>query len=151
MESSKAEEVAVLLMDTQGTFDCVSTMKESMRIFSLSIMTSSVQIYNVLNNIEDHHLQHLQFFAEYGRLAKEKTEARPFQKLLFLVRDWRWPKEKAYGFDGGKLLLNSHLEVKDSQATELKELRERILSTFKDIACFLMPYPGEKVGFSLGS
>lgn len=71
MTNSKGEEVAVLLMDTQGTFDCESTMKESTMIFSLSMITSSVQIYNIMNNIKEDDLQHLQFFAEYGRLAQK--------------------------------------------------------------------------------
>uniref|UniRef100_A0A224YP56 Guanylate-binding protein n=1 Tax=Rhipicephalus zambeziensis TaxID=60191 RepID=A0A224YP56_9ACAR len=71
MTNSDGEEVAVLLMDTQGTFDGESTMKESTTIFSLSMLTSSVQIYNVMNNVNENNLQHLQFFAEYGRLAQK--------------------------------------------------------------------------------
>ncbi|XP_049274102.1 atlastin-1 [Rhipicephalus sanguineus] len=71
MTNSKGEEVAVLLMDTQGTFDCESTMKESTMIFSVSMMTSSVQIYNIMNNMKEDDLQHLQFFAQYGRLAQK--------------------------------------------------------------------------------
>ncbi|KAL1421952.1 hypothetical protein MTO96_003944 [Rhipicephalus appendiculatus] len=90
MTNSKGEEVAVLLMDTQGTFDCQSTMKESTMIFSLSMMTSSVQIYNIMNNIKEDDLQHLHFFAEYGRLAQKDNKTQAFQKLLFLVRDWNW-------------------------------------------------------------
>uniref|UniRef100_A0A6M2CIZ2 Putative guanylate-binding protein n=1 Tax=Rhipicephalus microplus TaxID=6941 RepID=A0A6M2CIZ2_RHIMP len=64
MTNWKGEEVAVLLIDTQGTFDCESTTKESTMIFSLSMMISSVQIYNVMNNIKEDDLQHLQFFAD---------------------------------------------------------------------------------------
>ncbi|KAH7939123.1 hypothetical protein HPB52_007083 [Rhipicephalus sanguineus] len=64
MKNSEGEEVAVLLMDTQGTFDGDATTKESATIFALSMMTSSVQIYNLMNNIKEDDLQHLQFFAE---------------------------------------------------------------------------------------
>lgn len=138
------EEVAVLLMDTQGTFDCVSTMKESTTIFCLSMMTSSVQIYNVMNNIKEDDLQHLQFFAEYGRLAQKENEGHPFQKLLFLVRDWNWPYEREFGSSGGRSLIASRLEIKDGQDTELETLRQSILSCFSGIDCFLMPHPGEK-------
>lgn len=72
MTNSSGEKVAVLLMDTQGTFDCESTERENSTIFSLSVMTSSVQIYNIMKNIGENHLQHLQLFAEYGRMAQQE-------------------------------------------------------------------------------
>ncbi|KAL1421934.1 hypothetical protein MTO96_003927 [Rhipicephalus appendiculatus] len=145
MTNSKGEEVAVLLMDTQGIFDCESTMKESTTIFSLSMLASSVQIYNLMSNIKEDDLQHLQFFAEYGMLAQKENERHPFQKLLFLVRDWNWPYEHEFGSCGGRALIASRLEIKDGQDTELKTLRQSIKSSFSDINCFLMPHPGEKV------
>uniref|UniRef100_A0A131XEE8 Putative guanylate-binding protein n=1 Tax=Hyalomma excavatum TaxID=257692 RepID=A0A131XEE8_9ACAR len=143
--NSKGEEVAVLLMDTQGTFDCESTMKESTTIFSLSMLMSSVQIYNLMNNIREDDFQHLQFFAEYARLVQGETETRPFQKLLFLVRDWNWPHEKEYGFHGGRSLIESRLEIKHGQSEELRMLRRSISTCFSEIQCFLMPHPGMKV------
>uniref|UniRef100_L7LY69 Putative atlastin-2 n=1 Tax=Rhipicephalus pulchellus TaxID=72859 RepID=L7LY69_RHIPC len=145
MTNSKGEEVAVLLMDTQGTFDCESTMKESTMIFSLSMMTSSVQIYNIMNNIKEDDLQHLQFFAEYGRLAQKDNKTRAFQKLLFLVRDWMWAHEFEFGSCGGRSLITSRLNTTDGQAPELKTLRQNISSCFSELDCFLMPYPGKKV------
>ncbi|KAL1479462.1 hypothetical protein MTO96_051827 [Rhipicephalus appendiculatus] len=145
MNDSNGEEVAVLLMDTQGTFDSESTMKESTMIFSLSMMTSSVQIYNIMNNIKEDDLQHLQFFAEYGRLAQKGKKTQAFQKLLFLVRDWSWPHEFQFGSHGGKSLIASRLKITQGQARELKTLRQHLLSCFSDIDCFLMPNPGPKV------
>ncbi|XP_075531975.1 atlastin-2-like [Dermacentor variabilis] len=144
MTKSDGEKVAVLLMDTQGIFDCESTVKDNTTIFSLSILTSSVQVYNLMNNIKEDDLQHLQFFAEYGRLAR-KESGKTFQKLLFLVRDWRGEREYKYGAEGGRKLLESRLAIKEGQAEEKKELRERIKSCFSEIGCFLMPPPGEKV------
>lgn len=38
------EEIAVLLMDTQGAFDSSSTVKDCATIFALSTMTSSTQV-----------------------------------------------------------------------------------------------------------
>nr|XP_037289386.1 atlastin-2-like [Rhipicephalus microplus] len=145
MTNWKGEEVAVLLMDTQGTFDCESTTKESTMIFSLSMMISSVQIYNVMNNIKEDDLQHLQFFAEYGRLAQKDNQLQAFQRLLFLVRDWNWGHEHEHGYTGGKSLLASRLRTTDGQDAELKAVRQNILSCFSDINCFLMPNPGRKV------
>ncbi|XP_075727558.1 atlastin-3 isoform X3 [Rhipicephalus microplus] len=144
MTNSDGEKVAVLLMDTQGTFDCESTMKESTVIFSLSLMASSVQIYNIMSNIKENDLQHLQFFAEYGRLAQEDNKTQAFQKLLFLVRDWNWAHEFECGFQGGTSLMTSRLKTTSGQAAELKTLRQNILSSFSDLDCFLMPHPGKK-------
>ncbi|XP_075727552.1 atlastin-1-like isoform X5 [Rhipicephalus microplus] len=149
MTNLKGEEVAVLLMDTQGTFDCESTTKESTMIFSLSMMISSVQIYNIINNIKEDDLQHLQFFAEYGRLAQklrflQDNQTQAFQKLLFLVRDWNWGHEHEHGYSGGKSLLAGRLKTTDGQDAELKAVRQNILSCFSDIDCFLMPHPGRK-------
>uniref|UniRef100_A0A671LS33 Atlastin-3-like n=1 Tax=Sinocyclocheilus anshuiensis TaxID=1608454 RepID=A0A671LS33_9TELE len=72
-------EVAVLLMDTQGAFDSQSTVKDCATIFALSTMTSSVQIYNLSQNIQEDDLQQLQLFTEYGRLAMDEIFLKPFQ------------------------------------------------------------------------
>lgn len=53
-------QVAVLLMDTQGAFDSESTVRDCATVFALSTMTSSVQIYNLSQNIQEDDLQHLQ-------------------------------------------------------------------------------------------
>ncbi|XP_072485550.1 atlastin-1 isoform X5 [Notamacropus eugenii] len=71
--------VAVLLMDTQGTFDSQSTLRDSATVFALSTMISSIQVYNLSQNVQEDDLQHLQLFTEYGRLAMEETFLKPFQ------------------------------------------------------------------------
>ena len=53
-------QVAVILMDTQGAFDSESTVRDCATVFALSTMLSSVQIYNLLHNIQEDDLQHLQ-------------------------------------------------------------------------------------------
>ena len=42
-------QVAVLLMDTQGTFDSQSTLRDSATVFALSTMISSIQVWNKIN------------------------------------------------------------------------------------------------------
>lgn len=47
-------------MDTQGTFDSESTVRDNATVFALSTLLSSVQVYNLSQNIEEDDLQHLQ-------------------------------------------------------------------------------------------
>ncbi|XP_055329593.1 atlastin-2-like [Paramacrobiotus metropolitanus] len=139
------EEVVVLIMDTQGAFDTESTVKDCATVFALSTMISSVQMYNLSANIQEDDLQHLQLFTEYGRLAMEKSTAKPFQELIFLVRDWSFPYESDYGIKGGQELLEKRLQISDRQHPELQQLRRHIRSCFDKIQCFLMPHPGLRV------
>ncbi|XP_016894779.1 atlastin-3 [Cynoglossus semilaevis] len=145
---SDGTEVAVMLMDTQGAFDNESTVKDCATIFALSTMTSSIQIYNLSQNIQEDDLQQLQLFTEYGRLAMDEIFQKPFQSLMFLIRDWSFPYEYTYGFKGGNEFLDKRLQVKEAQHEELQTVREHIHSCFTSISCFLLPHPGLKVATS---
>ncbi|PAV64808.1 hypothetical protein WR25_01040 [Diploscapter pachys] len=147
VKNRAGEQVAVILMDTQGSFDSQSTVKDCATIFALSTMISSVQIYNLSQNIQEDDLQHLHLFTDYGRLAMESSDsdAKPFQSLQFLVRDWSFPYEAEFGLEGGQTILDKRLQISDKQHPELQQLRKYIHSCFGDISCFLMPHPGLKV------
>ncbi|XP_043991568.1 atlastin-2-like isoform X3 [Gambusia affinis] len=145
VDKPDGNKVAVLLVDTQGAFDSQSTIKDSATVFALSTMTSSVQVYNLSHNIQEDDLQHLQLFTEYGRLAMEETESKPFQSLMFLIRDWSSPYEYVYGLEGGQAFLQKRLQVKTCQHEELQNVRKHIDSCFSKISCFLLPHPGLKV------
>lgn len=142
------KEVAVVLMDTQGAFDSQSTVKDCATIFALSTMTSSVQIYNLSQNIQEDDLQQLQLFTEYGRLAMDEIFQKPFQTLMFLVRDWSFPYEYNYGLQGGMSFLDKRLQVKEHQHEEIQNVRNHIHSCFSDVTCFLLPHPGLQVATS---
>jgi atlastin len=51
-----------VLLDTQGTFDSQTSMKENTFIFALSTLLSSVQIYNLQDRIQMDDLSNLQVF-----------------------------------------------------------------------------------------
>lgn len=143
------EEICVLLMDVQGTFDSSSTIRACATIFALTAMLSSVQIYNVSHNIQEDDLQHLQVFTEYGRVAlAEDADAKPFQNLVVLVRDWSYPYEAQYGFEGGATILDRRLAITDRQHAELQQLRRYVRECFASLRCFLMPHPGLQVATS---
>ncbi|XP_008314679.1 atlastin-2 isoform X1 [Cynoglossus semilaevis] len=145
VEKPDGKKVAVLLVDTQGAFDSQSTIKDCATLFALSTMTSSVQVYNLSQNVQEDDLQHLQLFTEYGRLALEEVYEKPFQTLMFLIRDWSYPYEYSYGLEGGKKFLDKRLQVKQNQHEELQNVRKHIHSCFSKIGCFLLPHPGLKV------
>ncbi|XP_075976660.1 atlastin-3-like [Anticarsia gemmatalis] len=139
------EKVAVLLMDTQGTFDTESDMGDNSAIFALSTLLSSVQIYNLRANIGEDDLQHLQLFTEYGKLASD-ADGKAFQTLNFLIRDWMNAYEHPYGYDGGQALLQKRLAPRSNEKRQLQQVREHIHSCFEKLLCFLMPHPGLAVG-----
>ncbi|XP_017314325.1 atlastin-2 isoform X3 [Ictalurus punctatus] len=145
VEKPDRTKVAVLLIDTQGAFDSQSTIKDCATLFALSTMTSSVQVYNLSQNVQEDDLQHLQLFTEYGRLAMEEIYLKPFQSLMFLIRDWSYPYEHAYGLEGGNTFLEKRMQVKQTQHEELQNVRKHIHSCFSNISCFLLPHPGLKV------
>nr|XP_043901929.1 atlastin-2-like isoform X3 [Solea senegalensis] len=145
VDKPDGSKVAVLLVDTQGAFDSQSTIKDCATVFALSTMTSSVQVYNLSQNIQEDDLQHLQLFTEYGRLAMEEIYLKPFQSLMFLIRDWSYPYEHNYGLKGGNNFLDKRLQVKQNQHEELQNVRKHIHSCFSSIGCFLLPHPGLKV------
>uniref|UniRef100_A0A8C8M9Q9 GB1/RHD3-type G domain-containing protein n=1 Tax=Oncorhynchus tshawytscha TaxID=74940 RepID=A0A8C8M9Q9_ONCTS len=128
VDKPDGRKVAVLLMDTQGTFDSQSTLRDSATVFALSTMISSMQL-----------------FTEYGRLAMEETFLKPFQSMIFLVRDWSFPYEFGYGQEGGMKFLEKRLKISENQHEELQNVRKHIHSCFTNISCFLMPHPGLKV------
>ncbi|XP_064456874.1 atlastin-1-like [Ornithodoros turicata] len=146
--TSEGKQVAVVFMDTEGMFYQGATMKECTTIFALSTLISSIQVYNISQNLQENHLQFLQFFTEYGRLAAENTSEKPFQKLMFLVRDWSYLRDAAYGAEGGAIVLDKWLKVSEQQHEDVRQIREHIRSCFPQMDSFLMPHPGDKVATS---
>ncbi|XP_037524034.1 atlastin-1 isoform X3 [Rhipicephalus sanguineus] len=152
VKTSQGNELAVLLMDTQGTFDCESASVVHASIFALSAMISSVLVYNVSQNIQQNDLQHLKDFIEYGMMTMSEQQqqqqpttaevgsTRPFQSLMFLVRDWQF--EMPYGLAGGQQLLEKRLKGPPNQDRELRQLRRKLSKCFRKMHCFLMPHPG---------
>lgn len=147
-DAPNGDKIAIILMDTQGLFDRHSSATDNSRIFSLSTLISSVQIFNLFNHIQEDHLQYLQFATDYAKFAMTNNgeqHTKPFQNLMFLIRDWNFPDDYEYGLQGGHNLLKVILKIENSQLPELKSLRQYIFESFDEISCFLMPHPGTVV------
>ncbi|XP_063905428.1 atlastin-like [Zophobas morio] len=138
------EKVAIFLLDTQGSFDNQTTMDDCAKIFALSTLISSVQIYNVMRTIRQYDLTHIQCFGGFGNLLTN-GESAPFQNFTFLVRDWACPYEHPYGDIGGAAMLE---QIFSSKNPEIQEQVINIKSLFNETNCFLMPYPGRTVDAS---
>ncbi|CAJ0570230.1 unnamed protein product, partial [Mesorhabditis spiculigera] len=81
VKNSKGEEVVVLLMDTQGTFDTHSTMRDCTFIFALSALISSVLIFNLREPIGENDLGNLQYFTAFGLMAMKVQEGADKSKI----------------------------------------------------------------------
>lgn len=99
-----------------------------------------VQIYNLKENIKEDDLNNLDLFTNYAELAMAESSEKPFQKLLFLVRDWPFATENYYG-DAPEVVCKRLAKINE-QTPEMHRLRDRIQKSFNKIDAFLMPHPG---------
>lgn len=147
-EYEDGRKVAVVLLDTQGIFDNESDLKECISIFAISMLLSSVQCYNVMRQVQEDDLTNLELFTEYARFAMENTDEstdeKPFQRLLFIVRDWPSPYDHEFGLCE-KYANEDILSEKPRQTVEMRKLRDAIKNSFDKIDAFLLPYPGKDV------
>eukprot|EP00548_Thalassiothrix_antarctica_P005198 CAMPEP_0194141194 /NCGR_PEP_ID=MMETSP0152-20130528/10655_1 /TAXON_ID=1049557 /ORGANISM="Thalassiothrix antarctica, Strain L6-D1" /LENGTH=569 /DNA_ID=CAMNT_0038839743 /DNA_START=99 /DNA_END=1808 /DNA_ORIENTATION=- len=156
LRKENGENIAVLLVDTQGMFDNETTMALTASIFGLSTLISSYQIYNVDKRIQEDNLQQLALFSEYARLAmttnygdeseSDEFSGKPFQRIEFLVRDWQHFDEED-DFDEMGKEMDEYLKkvIAERDATDLKETREQILGCFEQISCYGLVHPGSSV------
>uniref|UniRef100_A0A0K8R758 Putative guanylate-binding protein n=1 Tax=Ixodes ricinus TaxID=34613 RepID=A0A0K8R758_IXORI len=113
------KEVAVLLADTQDSFGTNSSTAESVHICALSVLISSIQVFNVMRNLQLDHLQHLQMYYEYGKHAQElEGGTSDFGRCVFLVRDWEWPEDCEFGWEGGERLLQKILGTESKKQSD---------------------------------
>lgn len=153
------ENMAVLIVDSQGMFDNETTMSLTASIFGLSTLLSSYQIYNVDKRIQEDNLQQLALFSEYARLAVEGTDSaaaaktdddeeapKPFQTMEFLVRDWQHFEDEE-DYDRMEEEMNEYMEkvISEREAKDLQETREQIQACFEKTTCFGLSHPGMAV------
>jgi atlastin len=136
LKNKDGKEVAILLMDTQGSFNVQDTLKNNVDIFAISTLLSSVQIFNTSEQITDIDLQALEMFTSYSR-CYDKEERKPFQKLVYLIRDFQFEGkiDDGYGLNVG----SEHWEKRSNPKAE------NIKSWFESFDCYVMPNPGNEV------
>mmetsp|Transcript_2887 Transcript_2887/g.3400 ORF Transcript_2887/g.3400 Transcript_2887/m.3400 type:complete len:550 (+) Transcript_2887:2-1651(+) len=156
------EKVAVFLLDTQGMYDSKTGQHLTASIFGLGTLLSSYTVYNLVFQIQEDHLQHLALFSEYGRVATNEANnsedasldedpVHPFQKLEFLVRDFRNLDLEDEPEDNDISLLHEQMDaylqdvLSQKFQKDLKEVRDQIELCYEQLSCFCLPYPGEHV------
>ena len=130
------EKIAIILMDTEGlNFDPTSTTDNS-KILSLTALISSMQIFNLLGDINESDLQYLQsaLVDLTGQLSSSE-KVKTFQNIMLLIRDWLQPDDYDYGLSGGQEMLD--------ERTKENEVLEYINQSYEKVSCFLMPPPGD--------
>lgn len=136
-------------MDTQGLFEPRSTHEENGRIFGLSTLISSIQILNIKDVLQEDQLEYLEMATNLAKIIVKKqktTDWKPFQRLLFLFRDWA-DETIGYGYEGGlKYLDDEVLAVFDDvKSTKGSVIRQNIRGSFDEISCFLLDNPGQNI------
>jgi len=134
--------LSVILLDTEGAFDHRSTMQDNATIFSLSTFYSSMQLANVVRQIQSTDIANLQMFTEVGKLAIDgNIQRKPFQDFIFLIRDYEHDDEN--GFDEGQKMLDKI----DSESARVvnKEATPNVRDVFQTFRACCLPHPGKIV------
>lgn len=77
----------------------------------------------------------------------EDIQVKPFQKLVFLIRDWGFPDTFDYGTETGQLYISRRLSSdphqSDAPSKQSLHARKLINGSFQEINCGLLQSPGE--------
>ncbi|OXA40209.1 atlastin [Folsomia candida] len=151
--------VAIILMDTQGSFDDKTTLQQNAIIFAISTLLSSVLIFNIMRDVGEDVLQFFQFFSSFATLTIPEVEgatgdrgAGAFQKLIFLIRDFQFVQDYEFGYYDdkhvpqgqevrGKNYKKEKLDSKSNQPTEVRFTHDQVVKSYQDVGVYLMPEP----------
>ena len=165
------EQVAVLLMDTQGMFDSETDQMLTTCIFGLSTLISSYQVYNLQSQVQEDNLQHLALFTEYGRrvleaqqrprasgateqgasedaaICADDVQRPPFQRLELLVRDATLCTRDTSDEAALERQRTEYLAdvLQRTHNRDLATVRDQIHRCFASVSLYLLPHPGFKV------
>ncbi|CAJ0926676.1 unnamed protein product, partial [Mesorhabditis belari] len=134
-KDKNGEDIAVILMDTQGTYDCQTNPAHSAIIFVISLLMSSIKIFNTRSQIDAQDLDALNLFIEYSRMNDKAIG----QNFLLMVRD-----ANCSGFEQGNEYL-SHIRNASMNAHDVKRLVQGLFTSFEKVQCFMVKRPAEHV------
>ncbi|CAJ0960195.1 unnamed protein product, partial [Mesorhabditis belari] len=132
-QDKDGNQLAVILMDTQGTFDTSSNIADSAIIFAISLLMSSIKIFNTKSQIDAQDLDALNMFIAFS----QRTEERVGQHFLIMVRD-----SIVSGFDPEYL---EQMRVNTRGVPELARLLNGVFDAFEKVECCMVPRPSNEV------
>ncbi|XP_077675874.1 RING finger protein 112-like [Eretmochelys imbricata] len=139
---SKGGQVAVLLVDTEGSMDIARDTETSVKLSALSMLLGSYQILNVSSQLKDPDLEYLEMFLHVAEEVGKEYGLESIQQLDLLVRDWS--NSPVFGTDGGKEHLRDvrQMLVARSPCKHPKALEALSRSKTR---CYVMPFPGKRI------
>ena len=72
-------QIAILIMDTQGLFEIESTPIIDQTIFYLSMLISSIQIFNLKEKLDNNNFHCIKLFCEMTKSFLDTSESKSFQ------------------------------------------------------------------------
>jgi len=154
------EDIAVVLMDTQGAWDARMTQEQSATVFGLTTLLTSRLVYNVSRQIQQDKIDNLLYFTEFAQAAlrtnnmttqspdaSSKSDGlfQPFQTLEFLVRDWpHYPEGVTVA--SARKMMEEHLEqyTDKNLASDTRSI-DTLQSMFKGLDIWCLPHPSLRI------
>ncbi|XP_065447091.1 RING finger protein 112-like [Chrysemys picta bellii] len=93
-------QVAMFLVDTEGSLDLQRRMETSIKLSVLGILLSSYWIFNISSTFKQTEADYLEMFIQVAKEVGGTCNLAPIQRLDLLVRDWQL--SGAYGADAGQ-------------------------------------------------
>ncbi|CAM5147675.1 unnamed protein product [Natator depressus] len=139
---SEGGQVAVLLVDTEGSMDIARDRETSVKLSTLSMLLGSYQILNVSSQLKDPDLEYLEMFLHVAEEVGKEYGLESIQHLDLLVRDWS--NSPVLGTDGGKEHLRDVRQMLAARSPWKHPKALEALSRSKT-RCYLMPFPGKRI------
>ena len=149
----KIEEVNIILVDTEGIDAVGASANEDNKIFILSVLMSSLLIYNSLNVPTANDLDKLNFITQLSKSIQVKSGEKQqykhfsnhFPDFLWLLRDVILTPTNGEGKEitFKEYLLDNVLDIEkmDYDADKQKSVARALLSFFQSFDCFALPPP----------
>ena len=151
----EGNDIAVFLMDTQGWHDSRQPKRDDELIFELSTLLSSVILFNVEKRINEDVLFYLQNLTSTAHALGEMDD-QPFQRLVFLVRDWLAfdvMNDFPYGYYDSQrpTEFRDFIQYKwepSGRSEQDNKIRKMISLLYERICAYLMPNPGKIIYYN---
>ncbi|XP_056391034.1 RING finger protein 112-like isoform X2 [Hyla sarda] len=129
----KGEQVAVYILDTEGSLDIEGDRESCIKLSALSMLLSSHLVFNVAGSLKETELDYMEMYLHMG----EEFGPQRLQYLDILIRDWH--DSSNCGRDAARFYISREIEKGRSYPKVLWGLKS------SHTRCFLLPHPGKGI------